>query len=278
MKKRTIYFDAPIVTNQKSAEVAEPREGSLDLPASSVSPQFPAILQSGFGAVGPMRADQVDTPLFQAISQRIGVGSLVVNQPRRFAAGSSGAISRDGDATQRFLDERDFVGGGRVQEFSKRNTLAVDHHHPLRALAAFGFSDALTPFFAGAKEPSAKVSCQSSLPAASSSPRKLRQIVSHKSLSSQSRRRRQQVLEEGKSFDKSFHLAPLRSTQRIPSKHARLSAGGRPPRRERLGSGRNGRIFSHCESVSSLLVMANPFARQVNHKTMRRANLATTRF
>jgi hypothetical protein len=278
MKKRAIHFDAPIVTDQKSAEVAEPRESSLDLPASSVSPQFPAVLQNGFGAVGPVWADQVDTPLFQAIPQRIRVGGLVVNQSRRFATGSPTAISRDGHTTQRFLDERDFVGGGRVQELSKRNTLAVDHHHPLRTLAAFGFSDALAPFFAGAKEPSAKVSCQSSLPAASSSPRKLRQIVSHKSSSSQSRRRRQQVLEEGKSFGKSFHLAPLRSTQRIPSKHARLSAGGRPPRRERLGSGRNGRIFSHCESVSSLLVMANPFARQVNHKTMRRANLAMTRF
>jgi hypothetical protein len=74
--------------------------------------------------------------------------------------------------------------------FSQRNTLAVDHHHPLRTLAAFGFSDARAPFFAEAKEPSAKVSSQSSLPAASSSPRNARQIVSHKSSSSQSRSRR----------------------------------------------------------------------------------------
>lgn len=278
MEKRTVHFDVAIMTDQKPTEVAEPGEGSLDLPAFSVSPQFPPVLQNGFDAIGAVRADQIDPPLFQAISQRIGVGSLVVNQSRRFAAGASRAISRDGHATQRFLDERDFVGGSRVQVFSQRNTLAVDHHHPLRTLAAFGFSDARAPFFAEAKEPSAKVSSQSSLPAASSSPRNARQIVSHKSSSSQSRSRRQQVLEEGKSFGKSFHRAPLRSTQRIPSKHARLSAGGRPPRRERLGWGRSGRIFSHCESVSSLLVMANPFACQVNHKAMRRANLAATRF
>jgi tRNA(Leu) C34 or U34 (ribose-2'-O)-methylase TrmL len=45
-----------------------------------------------------------------------------------------------------------------------------------------------------------------------------------------------------------------------------------------LGCGNSGRIFSHCVSVSSLLVMANPFARQVNHKPMHRANLVLTRF
>ena len=39
---------------------------------------------------------------------------------------------------------------------SARNTLAVDHHHPLRSLAPLGFSDSCAPFFAGAKLPSRK--------------------------------------------------------------------------------------------------------------------------
>jgi hypothetical protein len=161
---------------------------------------------------------------------------------------------------------------------SQRNTLAACHHHPLCTLAAFGFSDACAPFFAGANEPSAKVSSKSSRPVASSSPRKVRQIVSQRSWSSHWHNRRQQVLGEGKSFGKSCHRAPLRRTQSMPSRQSRSLAGGRPPRRERLGLGRSGRILCHCESVSSLLVMANPFASQVNHKTMRRANLAATRF
>ena len=278
MKECGIHFDVSIVADEESAEVAQPREGSFDFPSPSISPQLSPILRLGLLATGTMRTNQLDTAFFQAISQWIGVGGPVVNQPRRFAAGSPTSRSRDGDLPKCFLDQRDFVGGGRVEVNSQRNTLAVDHHHPLCTLAAFGFSDACAPFFAEANEPSAKVSSQFNRPPASSSPRKVRQILSHRPCSSQSRRRRQQVLEEGKSLGKSFHLAPLRNTQRMPSRHVRLSAGGRPPRLEALGGGNNGRIFSHCESVSSLLVMANPFAYQVNHKLRHRANLVTTRF
>lgn len=278
MKERTVHLDIPLVANQKPAEVPEPSERTLDFPPSFVSPQLPAILHSGLAAVGPMRADQIDAPLFQAISQWIGISSLVVNQPRRLASGASASCPGNRDGAQGLLDQRDFVGRGRVEVNSQRNSLAVAHHHPLRTLAAFGFSDARAPFFAGAKEPSAKVSSQSRRPAASSSPRNVRQILSQRSASSHWHKRRQQVLEDGKSFGKSCHRAPLRSTQRMPSKQSRLSAGGRPPRRERLGLGRSGRIFSHCASVSSLLVMATPFASQVNHKVMRRANLAATKF
>ena len=49
---------------------------------------------------------------------------------------------------------------------------------------------------------------------------------------------------------KSFHLAPVLRIQRIPSRHSRSSAGGRPPLGflRRLGS--NGSIFLHCSSVN----------------------------
>jgi hypothetical protein len=155
---------------------------------------------------------------------------------------------------------------------SERNTFAVDHHHPLRTLSAFGFSDAGAPFFAGAKDPSAKVSAQSSWPFSSSSPKKARHSSSQRSCSSQSRRRLQQVLGEGYSEGRSFQRAPLRSTQRIPSKTRRLSAGLRPPFRDRLNFGSNGSIFAHCASVSSTRARAmkrSPFHGVVYHKLMK---------
>src|ERR1700761_2265526 len=278
MKERTLNFDVSLVTNQQPSEVAEPRERAFDFPSAFVSTQLSTVLQRRLAAVAPMRADQINPPLFQANSQWVGIGGSIVNEPFGFVFGPATSRSGNRDCAQRFFDERDFVGRGRVEVNSQRNTLAVAHHHPLCTLAAFGFSDACAPFFAGANERSAKVSSQSSKPVASSSPRNVRQILSHTSCSSHWHSRRQQVLGDGKSFGKSRHLAPLRRTQRMPSKQSRSSADGRPPRRERFGFGRSGRILFHCESVSSRLVMANPFARQVNRKTIRGANLASARF
>ena len=48
------------------------------------------------------------------------------------------------------------------------------------------------------------------------------------------------------------HVAPVCSTYRTRSKHARLDAQGRPRlSRLRRGSGNNGAINSHCSSVNS---------------------------
>jgi hypothetical protein len=129
--------------------------------------------------------------------------------------------------------------------------LAACHHHPLRTFAAFGFTDAVAPFFAGAKEPSAKVSSQSNRPRSSSSPRNFRHNPSHTPASSQSRNRRQQVLGEGYCPGKSFQRAPDRSTHKIPSKHRRSWMRRRPPAAEGLIFGNNDSILFHCSSVSS---------------------------
>jgi hypothetical protein len=134
---------------------------------------------------------------------------------------------------------------------SQRNTLAVDHHHPLRALAAFGLPDPSAPFFAGAKLPSANASDQSSWPWASSWAKKLRHALSHTPCSSQSRRRRQQVLGDGKRSGRSCHRAPERKIHRMPSKTVRFGMGFGPPRGEALSSGNKGAILSHWASVRS---------------------------
>jgi hypothetical protein len=134
---------------------------------------------------------------------------------------------------------------------SERHTLAVCHHHKLCTLSAFGLSDLGTPFFAGANVPSANTSCQSSWPSSSSSDKNARQIDSHTPASSHSRNRRQHVVADGYSRGRSFHRAPLRNTQRIPSITSRSSIRRRPPRGDGCSLGNNRSIFNHCASVSS---------------------------
>ena len=63
-------------------------------------------------------------------------------------------------------------------------------------------------------------------------------------------RRRQQVAGDGYLSGRNRHAAPVCSTQRIPSRHARFEAHGRPRLSFRLfGSGNSGSIISHCVSV-----------------------------
>ena len=132
---------------------------------------------------------------------------------------------------------------------SKRNTLTIDHHHPLRSFAPFGFADSEAPFLAGAKLPSTKAFSQSRRPCSSSCLRNVRQISSHIPCSSNDFRRRQQVDGWGYRSGRSFHLAPVRSIHKIPSNTSRSSALGRPPWRLTSAFGRSGSIFSHCSSV-----------------------------
>jgi hypothetical protein len=70
--------------------------------------------------------------------------------------------------------------------------------------------------------------------------------------SSQLRKRRQQVEPSGYGAGMSRHRAPVRSTHKMPSKHSRLAAGGRPrPSLRRLGSGINGSRIFHCFSLNN---------------------------
>jgi hypothetical protein len=142
---------------------------------------------------------------------------------------------------------------------SQRNTLAVDHHHPLCAFPPLGLpgtarqgrcANPKPPFLAGAKLPSTKASLQSSWPRSSSVPRKARQISSQTSCSSHCCNRRQQVDGLGYLSGKSCQRAPVRNTHRMPSSTARLGAQGRPPFLDFGSSGSRGSISFHCFSVS----------------------------
>jgi hypothetical protein len=256
MEERTVNRYVSVPPHDEAAEVAQPGEGALNLPSSPVPAKSSAILGRLLAPVLPVRANQLDPSGFQLLPERVAVIPFVSDESFRIPARNAIAVRWQLDGIQRRFDERDLVRARRVQVVSQRNTFAVDHHHPLRSLAAFGLSDAFAPFLAGAKLPSIKHSLQSSCPRSSSWPKNARHASSQTSSSSQSRSRRQHVEGLGYSLGRSDHGAPVRSIHSIPSNTLRSSAQGRPPFFDRLCLGKNGSIFAHCSSVSFHLVFA----------------------
>src|SRR6266571_5355659 len=179
MKECAVNRERAVVANHQMAEVAEPREGTLDFPAPAVASQRSSVLGHRFASIPAMWRDQFDPALRQPLSQRVTVVTTVGDEaqrvlPRSPRAGSAAHADR---RERRFRKPR-FVRGCRTKVLSQRKTLAVDHHHPLRALAPLGFSDSSAPFLAGAKLPSKKDSLHCSCFRSLSSARNARQILS----------------------------------------------------------------------------------------------------
>jgi len=252
MKERTIDFERAIITHNQTPEISQPADRAFDYPASSIPALRPPILCRRANAIFLVRADPFDSPPPQTIPQRIAVVSSVGDHPHWLLTRSTRTMASSyTDRRERRLRESDFRRGCRVKLVSQRNTLAVDHHHPLRPLAPLGFPDSAAPFFAEAKLPSKNDSLQSSCSRSFNSLRNMRQMFNQTPCSSQSRSRRQQVEGCGYFSGKSCHRAPLRRIHKIPSSTRRLSVHGRPPLRCLGGLGSKGAIFFHCASVSN---------------------------
>ncbi len=178
MKKPLIHLDLMVPAPHQATKMTDPRQRSLHFPTARIAPQLPAVLHRGFLAVCAMWTDQVNTPIRQTRAQGIRVTGLVIQELLGLLPRSPSPRARHRNYRQGLLHQRYFGGGRRCQEVSHRNTLAVDHHQPLRTFALLGFADTGPLFFAGAKLPSAKVSAQSSWPWASSAPKKARHALS----------------------------------------------------------------------------------------------------
>ena len=255
MKKCLIYGNSAFISNNQAAIVADPRKGALNFPSFAIAPELSTILNFGLFSIFSVWADKLYLTITQIFSQFITVIGTVANQTLWITFRSSRTISRHLDLSQNFINQCYFVRGCRGNGASQRNTLAVDHHHPLRSFAPFGFSNPRAPFFAGAKLPSIKASSQSKSACSSRSPKNLRHTFSHTPSSSQWLNLRQHVDALGYRFGRSFHLAPVRRIHRIPSRTCRLSAQGLPTRPV-LGFGNKGSIFSHCSSFINRVCFA----------------------
>src|SRR5262245_19009666 len=248
MKERSIHSQLSVVTDDQAAVVAQPSKGTLYFPSFPITTECSAVVYQIAGSIAPVGDNQPNTLRLQPQAQRIAVVTTIGNQTLGLlwstaAKKSDGCQGRFGKAYIRWR--------GTGQLASQRNTLAVDHHHPLRALATLGFADSVAPFLAGAKLPSRKLSRQSKRPRWSNSDKNARQIRSHTPCWSQRCKRFQQTLGLTPiSLGKSRQRAPVLSTQRIPSNTTRLLLAGRP-RRRRLSLGKSGWIFYHCVSESN---------------------------
>jgi len=255
MEEGVIHAKGALVTHDETTEVAQPGKGAFDFPPPSVTSQRSPILGRRFSSVAAVRTDQLNASAVEPPPQRVAVVGAVGDEPFGFAAGSTGSGTRHADLGQRPLDQGHFPRRRAVQVVSQRNTLAVDHHHPLRALAALGFADAVAPFLAGAKLPSIKLSLQSNWPRWSSSARNCRQTLSQIPSSSHWRKRRQQVAGlTPKSEGRSRQREPVLRTHRMPSSTARLSFHGLPAL-EYCGS--CGSSLAHCLSDNMGFAMSS---------------------
>ena len=240
-----------LMTDQQAAELTEPGIGPLDDPATFVTSEFATIFVAPLFVIAAVRNDQIYAAFFQPFAQRVGVVGAVGNHPFRLLPWTT-LGTRDADFCERGFRKRSFSRRGTFQPNSQRKTLTVDQYHPLRALAALGFTDCSAPFLAGAKLPSRKHSSHFSKPSPSSAPSSARHASSHTSCSSHCFSRRQQVGGEGNSSGRKRQAAPVCSIHRMPSKQARFAAHGRPRLSRRcFGWGSKGSISFHCSSVNS---------------------------
>lgn len=265
MKKALINGKLSIPTDNKSAEVLQPCKSTLNHPSTLVSTQFTAILILLFLIITPIRAYQLNATLGQSLTKRVAVIASVSNYPFRLFSWSATTISGHCNLINSRLQQLYLTRRGRIEISTDRDSAAIDHHHPLRTFSAFGLSNTRAPFLAEAKLPSAKVSSHSSWLCSSSCDRNLRHISSQTPCCSHSCNLRQQVLDDGYQFGKSFHLAPLRSTQIIPSNTSLLPTGFRPPFGDCLYLGNSGSSFFHCSSVInfSFFAIEIPFHSKV---------------
>ena len=238
-----------LVSDNDAPPVREPGESALHDISSPVAIPESVVLPIDVAMVFPMGGKEVGSSLSQTFSGWIAIVGLVSDHP--FGAGpwSSGALFGDSDFSKRLIKESDLSRRGRVDNASERNTLAIDQYHALRSLSPLGRPNPRAPFFAGTKVASTNTSSQSRRPLWSNWERKARHMFLSTSVSYHSLSRRQHVEGCGYFSGRSFHLAPVFRTQRIPSNTNLSSALGRPPFSPLDFFGMRGSIFRHCSSV-----------------------------
>jgi len=256
VKEATINRNQALIAYYQAAKIRQPGKGSFNFPSFSITPELSSILLFRMLTIFPMRHNQINFQFFKPLSKWITVITFIRYQAQWALSGTAAAATRYIYGFKRFLCEFDFRGRCRGKGASDRNTLAVDHHHPLRSFAPLGRANKGPPFFAGAKLPSMKASCQSSAPLSSSMDRNLRQTSSHTPWSSQSCNRRQQVEGLGYRSGRSCQRAPVRSTQRMPSRTSRLFFAGRPPFGLTLCLGSSGSSSFHWSSFMKRVYLA----------------------
>jgi hypothetical protein len=128
-----------VLPDEESLVVPRPGERPFDLPAVAVTAELAAVLRRRPFAMRAMRTNQFDSLLDQSLPQGIGVGRLVVDQPRRTLRQAAGFQQR--------FDQADFAGRRAVEIDSQRQAaLPSASNISLRPLPRLVFPTAKPPF------------------------------------------------------------------------------------------------------------------------------------
>jgi hypothetical protein len=223
--------------------VEQPTDRAFDNKPSAIEPQRAAVLRTWPRAVLAVRTDEFNVSRAKPFAQGVAIRCPVIDQAARSTANRA--------FLQQRLDQIDFGvrSAGDINRQGETSTVNVEHD--LGAFPLFGFANAVAPFFAGENVPSAKVSSQLTWLRALNRVSNRAQAARNTPDSVHSLIRRQHVLGDGKCVGKSFQRAPVRKTQRMPSRHGRGGTGGRPPSSDGGSWGNRSAIKNHCSSVSS---------------------------
>jgi hypothetical protein len=77
VKEGVVDGEKMLMTNQQAAKLSEPRIGSFQDPSAFISAELSAIFIAPSLVVLPVRRNQFNTALFEALAQRIGVVAAV---------------------------------------------------------------------------------------------------------------------------------------------------------------------------------------------------------
>ena len=227
----------------------QPSVSSFDNPSALVSSELSPILMRRDGVAAAGRNDRLDGSFDQQSARFIAVISAIRNQAFRSATLSP--ATADASMRQRWPKEPDFRRRCLLHVYSERSTRAIGQYHKLCSLAFLSLPDQRTPLLAGMNMPSIKHSSQRSFCLSSNWSRKARHRSNSTPDWAHAFNLRWTVLFEPYRAGNSLHGAPAHRIHRMPSKHWRSSAGGRPPAVRRLRRGSCSTIRSHCSSVTA---------------------------
>ena len=242
-----------LIAYYQPTEGLQPRVCSLDDPSALVSSELPSVLVRGDAIVPARRDDWLNVTLEQQRTHLVAVIPTICNQPLGLA--TFGSASSDAPILQGLFEQFHLRWGSLLHVYSERSTLAIGQYHELCSLASFSLPDQRAPFFAVMNMPSMKHSSHRTFFLSSNWSRKARHMFRSTSDSAHSFKRRWTVLFEPYLSGNSLQGAPVQRIQRMPSKHKRSSAGGRPPFFRRLRLGSSALINSHCLSVTARQAM-----------------------
>src|SRR5664280_1239823 len=148
-------FDVVFPAGYEAAEIVQPGEEPLHLPASFVAPQLASVL--GFAAPPAIGSDQLDAVLlFELRVEPVRVVGFVADEPgRELVEEASG---------KNLFHQLALGWRSALHRYGERKTVTSGDSDDLRPLAATGGSNGKAPFFALAKVASTNASSRFSWP------------------------------------------------------------------------------------------------------------------